>query len=150
MTTSSLSRDFRKINIEQYEEDFYEDEIVDNGARGPDMNQVQSFISAGKPQDALKVALQNAPTCVNNPQTKKTAAEIVVRALTSHKNSQIQPSVDSLTPDELDILMKYIYKAFSLNQDSNTCASLLQWHDKVHTKAGSGAIVRVLADRERL
>ena len=50
MTTSSMARDFRRINIEQYEEDFYEDEIVDNGSRGPDINQVQSFISAGKPQ----------------------------------------------------------------------------------------------------
>lgn len=145
-----MARDFRRINIEQYEEDFYEDEIVDNGARGPDMNQVQSFISAGKPQEALKVALQNPPSSVENPNLKKSAAEIVLRAITSHKNSQIQASVDQLSPEELDILMKYIYKGFSLNQDSNTCASLLQWHDKVHTKAGSGAIVRVLADRERL
>lgn len=53
MTTSSMDRDFRRINIEQYEEDFYEDEIADNGSRGPDMNQVQSFISAGKPQVAI-------------------------------------------------------------------------------------------------
>lgn len=48
MTTSSLSRDFRKINIEQYEDDFYEDEIEDNGNQGPDASQVQNLISGGK------------------------------------------------------------------------------------------------------
>ena len=52
-----MARDFRRINIEQYEEDFYEDEIVDNGARGPDMNQVQSFISAGKPQVSFQILI---------------------------------------------------------------------------------------------
>ena len=48
MTTSSLSRDFRKINIEQYEDDFYEDEIEENNSPGPDANAVQTLISGGK------------------------------------------------------------------------------------------------------
>ena len=48
MTTSSLSRDFRKINIEQYEDDFYEDEIEENNSQGPDANTVQTLISGGK------------------------------------------------------------------------------------------------------
>lgn len=87
-------------------------------------------------KEALKLALQNPPTSVDNPNLKKSAAEvkkqvkkklelmfkIVLRAITSHKNSQIQASVDQLSHEELDILMKYIYKGFSLNQDSNTCA----------------------------
>lgn len=50
MAASSLSRDFRKINIEQYEEDFYEDEFEQTGAQGADMTTVQTLISGGKLQ----------------------------------------------------------------------------------------------------
>ena len=51
MAASSLSRDFRKINIEQYDDDFYEDEFENEvSAGGPDRNEVQSFISGGKLQ----------------------------------------------------------------------------------------------------
>jgi len=54
MTASSLSRDFRKINIEQYEDDFYDDEFEDNGAKGPNMSEVQTLISGGKLQVNVK------------------------------------------------------------------------------------------------
>jgi hypothetical protein len=46
--TTVLSRDFRKIDIEQYAEDFYEDEETNSGLTGPAMDEVQGFISGGK------------------------------------------------------------------------------------------------------
>ena len=49
MATSSLARDFRKINIEQYDEDFYVEDDYSQGAGAPDEGAVQMAISGGKP-----------------------------------------------------------------------------------------------------
>ena len=50
MAVSSLSRDFRKINIEQYADDFYVDDEPDNSLAGPDEMAVQSAINGGQQQ----------------------------------------------------------------------------------------------------
>ena len=50
MAVSSLSRDFRKINIEQYADDFYVDDEPDNSMKGPDEIAVQSAINGGQAQ----------------------------------------------------------------------------------------------------
>ena len=50
MAVSSLSRDFRKINIEQYADDFYVDDEPDNSVTGPDEMAVQSAINGGQQQ----------------------------------------------------------------------------------------------------
>ena len=49
MATSSLARDFRKIDIEQYDEDFYVEDDYSQGAGAPDEGAVQIAISGGKP-----------------------------------------------------------------------------------------------------
>ena len=49
MATSSLARDFRKIDIEQYDEDFYVEDDYSQGAGAPDEGAVQMAISGGKP-----------------------------------------------------------------------------------------------------
>ena len=49
MATSSLARDFRKINIEQYDEDFYVEDDYSQGAGAPDEGAIQMAISGGKP-----------------------------------------------------------------------------------------------------
>jgi len=149
MAASSLCRDFRKINIEQYEDDFYEDEAAQAEPLHPQMNEVQMLISSGKGQDALKAALKDCASS-NNQSVKDAAAEVVIRALTSHKPSQIDATIGALSEEEVDVAMKYVYKAFSMNKDGHTCASLLQWHSKLTQKGGMGSIVRVLADRHRL
>ena len=51
MATSSLAREFRKINIEQYDEDFYVDDVIqDNDCSPPDTNNVNTLLSSGKQQ----------------------------------------------------------------------------------------------------
>jgi len=150
MALSSLARDYRKINIEQYEDDYYVDDEPDNSARGPNESQVQSFINGGQAQNALKAALADDPSVSSDQTAKDKAAELVLRAMQSHKSSQIEAVVKSLSAAEQDVLMKYIYKGFSMGKDSQTCASLLTWHGKLSDVAGSGAIVRVLTDRARL
>ena len=50
MAVSSLSRDYRKINIEQYADDFYVDDEPNNLMKGPDETAVQSAINGGQSQ----------------------------------------------------------------------------------------------------
>jgi actin related protein 2/3 complex subunit 5 len=57
---------------------------------------------------------------------------LVVRVLTSFKGAtDIEAAVKTLSRDEVDLLMKYVYKGMELQQDSQTCASLLAWHSQV-------------------
>ena len=53
MAVSSLSRDFRKIDIEQYADDFYVDDEPDNSLAGPDEMAVQSAINGGQQQVSI-------------------------------------------------------------------------------------------------
>lgn len=75
---------------------------------------------------ALPVLL--LPLFVSSLQER--AQEVVLRVLTSFKGSEIEPAVNSLDRNGIDLLMKYIYKGFE-KPSENSSAILLQWHEKV-------------------
>ena len=150
MSKSSTSRGFRKVDVDQYDEDNFKDELDETHESGPDEQEVTGYLMQGKNSNAFKAALLNPPVNTKNTAAKDAAAQLVLRVLTSMKSSEIQSAVDSCDTDTLDVLMKYIYKNFSLGIDGQNCASLLTWHEKVVAKAGVGCIVRVLTDRKRL
>lgn len=73
MAKNTSSSAFRKINVDQYNEDnFKEDEIETNGTSytGPDDMEITKLINTGKSVDALKLVLENAPLTSKNQQTK--------------------------------------------------------------------------------
>ena len=82
-------------------------------------------------------------------QIQDAALAIVMRVLMSVKSSQMEEAVNVLDREQLDILMKYIYKGFETPSEGSS-GHLLAWHEKVHAVAGVGCIVRVLTDRKRL
>lgn len=53
--------------------------------------------------------------------------------LTHVKEDQIESHVNGLSPDELDILVKYVYKGLGIPRNNGP---LFKWHAKV---GGSGA-----------
>ena len=55
MALSSLARDFRKIDIEQYADDYYVDDEPVQGLSGPDAGEVQNAINAGQAQVGKKI-----------------------------------------------------------------------------------------------
>lgn len=57
------------------------------------------------------------------------AFQQVVRVLMSFKASSCEEAVKTLNDDEVDFLMKYIYRAFESPSDNNVL--LLTWHEKV-------------------
>lgn len=72
-----------------------------------------------------------------------------MKVLLSIKSSQIEEIVSHLDVDQVDTLMKYIYKGFEIPMD-NSSAHLLIWHEKTFAVGGLGSIIRVLTDNKRV
>jgi len=152
MAKNTSSSAFRKINVDQYNEDnFKEDEIDSNGfvVNIPDESEITKLLNQGKNNEALKLVLENAPLGNKNPQVKENALQLVLRVLLSIKPMQMDNAIDALSDiDLVDILMKYIYRGFEYPSDGSS-AHLLQWHEKVYARYGVGCITRVLTCTNR-
>ena len=96
----------------------------------------------------MKKSLENPPLAAKNKETKKKSADVVAKVLVNTKEADIPKIVDSLDADELDILMKYIYRC--LETGDNDSKPLFKWHEKVLEKSGMGSIVRVLSERKTI
>lgn len=71
MAKNTSSNAFRKIDVDQYNEDnFREDDGVDSAAAGPDESEITTLLTQGKSVEALLSALQNAPLRCKNQNVK--------------------------------------------------------------------------------
>lgn len=62
MAKNTSSSAFRKIDVDQYNENNFREEDLDvAGAMGPDENEVNALMADGKLLEALVAVLQNAP-----------------------------------------------------------------------------------------
>ncbi|KAK6304965.1 actin-related protein 2/3 complex subunit 5-like protein [Coregonus clupeaformis] len=148
MAKNTLSSRFRKLDIDEFDENKFvddHDEAGDN--QGPDGAEIDNLIRQGDMMTAFHIALRNPPLNTKNPAIKERALVIVLRVLTSFKSSDIEPAVKSLDRSGVDLLMKYIYRGFEKPSD-NSSAILLQWHEKAFAVGGLGSIVRVLTARK--
>lgn len=80
---------------------------------------------------------------------KDSIFNFVAQILFNVKTSEIEKIVDSLTDDEVDTLMKYIYRGFE-NSNVGNSSNLLVWHDKAFNKGGAGSICRTLTDKKKV
>ncbi|XP_064194647.1 actin-related protein 2/3 complex subunit 5a isoform X2 [Anguilla rostrata] len=101
----------------------------------------------GNLMDALQAVLKNPPINTKNQNVKERAEDLVLNVLTSFKSSDIEKAVQTLGKNDVDLLMKYIYKGFE-KPSENSSATLLQWHEKALSAGGVGSIVRVLTARK--
>ncbi|XP_016954827.1 actin-related protein 2/3 complex subunit 5 [Drosophila biarmipes] len=150
MAKNTSSNAFRKIDVDQYNEDnFREDDGVDSAAAGPDESEITTLLTQGKSVEALLSALQNAPLRCKNQNVKDHALNITLRVLLSIKSTQMDQAIDTLEQNDLiDVLMKYIYRGFEIPSEGSS-GHLLQWHEKALAKGGVGCIVRVMSDTNR-
>ncbi|XP_077161511.1 actin-related protein 2/3 complex subunit 5-like protein [Paroedura picta] len=156
MARNSLSSRFRRLDIDQFDENRFVDEhdgadtgtaagaSETDGGPGPE---VEAALRQGDMLRAFHVALRNSPVNTKNPAAKERAQEVVMKVLTSFKGSEIEQAVNSLDRNGIDLLMKYIYKGFE-KPTENSSAILLQWHEKALAVGGLGSIVRVLTARK--
>lgn len=77
------------------------------------------------------------------------ALALTLKVLLAIKSAQIEEAVGSLSPDDIDILMKYVYRGFEYPSEGSS-GHLLLWHEKAYNIGGSGSIMRVLSDRMKV
>ncbi|XP_074659711.1 actin-related protein 2/3 complex subunit 5-B-like [Tubulanus polymorphus] len=150
MSKNTSSSMFRKVDVDQFNEDNYQDEVIEEveDQQGPTESDIQSLLNQKKNTEALKLLLANPP--ISKQQSfKDQAFMLIVRVLTNFPTRDIEAAVNSLDPAMIDTLMKYIYRGFSEPTDS-TAATLLAWHEKVFAVGQLGSIVRVLTDRKQV
>jgi len=107
--------------------------------------EVSKYLNSGKPLDALPIALNSPPTHAKQVEIKDQNATIVLNVLTAVKEKDIEAAVNTLNADQLDVLMKYIYRGLATGEQS---AALLKWHESTLKKAGLGSVVRALTERK--
>ncbi|OBS57719.1 hypothetical protein A6R68_11151 [Neotoma lepida] len=120
MARNTLSSRFRRVDIDEFDENKFVDE------------QEEAAAAAGEP----------------GPDPGEDRAQgVVLKVLTNFKSSEIEQAVQSLDRNGIDLLMKYIYKGFE-KPTENSSAVLLQWHEKALAVGGLGSIIRVLTARK--
>lgn len=106
-------------------------------------HKVESLLKQFKSVEALKTALESAPTNTKDERCKSANWIVVHRAIMAVKD--VNAMVSSLDPEYYDILMKYLYRGLATG-DRPTCEQCLKIHEKLSETAGMGCILRCLAD----
>ncbi|KAM7316924.1 actin-related protein 2/3 complex subunit 5-like protein [Chionomys nivalis] len=150
MARNTLSSRFRRVDIDEFDENKFVDEQEEAAAAGepgPDPGEVDGLLRQGDMLRAFHAALRNSPINTKNQAVKDRAQGVVLKVLTNFKSSEIEQAVQSLDRNGIDLLMKYIYKGFE-KPTENSSAVLLQWHEKALAVGGLGSIIRVLTARK--
>ncbi|XP_021010202.1 actin-related protein 2/3 complex subunit 5-like protein isoform X1 [Mus caroli] len=133
MARNTLSSRFRRVDIDEFDEnkfvDEHEEAAAAAGEPGPDPCEVDGLLRQGDMLRAFHAALRNSPINTKNQAVKERAQGVVLKVLTNFKSSEIEQAVQSLDRNGIDLLMKYIYKGFE-KPTENSSAVLLQWHEK--------------------
>ncbi|XP_073170660.1 actin-related protein 2/3 complex subunit 5-like protein [Lepidochelys kempii] len=151
MARNTLSSRFRRLDIDEYDENKFVEEPEEAAAAAePDpAPEVEALLRQGDMLQAFHTALRNSPLNTKNQAIKERAQGVVLKVLTSFKSSEIEQAVNSLDRNGIDLLMKYVYKGFE-KPTENSSAILLQWHEKALAVGGLGSIVRVLTARKTI
>ncbi|XP_075761819.1 actin-related protein 2/3 complex subunit 5-like protein [Pelodiscus sinensis] len=148
MARNTLSSRFRRLDIDEYDENKFVEEPDEAAAAEPDPGpEVEALLRQGDMLRAFHTALRNSPLNTKNQAIKERVQGVVLKVLTSFKSSEIEQAVNTLDRNGIDLLMKYIYKGFE-KPTENSSAILLQWHEKALAVGGLGSIVRVLTARK--
>ncbi|THH18239.1 hypothetical protein EW146_g2713 [Bondarzewia mesenterica] len=135
---------FRKIDIDAFDEDvLLESELYEPDPRSPTQvieeskakaAAVRSSLSKGDIQGALHTILENPPYGPNVEEAKNLTLQTLVTILNSTKATDIPHIVKSLSADDQDALMKYLYKADGGGRDRLYCEN----HDGPQTSLIGG------------
>lgn len=110
-------------------------------------SQVKTLVAQRKNEDAVRVALADPPVGSKSDALKDENAQVVLGALLACNKGEMQRAIDALSVEQEDVLMKYLMRFMALAAQS---ATILDWHQKLATKAGSGCIMRAFTDRKQV
>ncbi|GMF44600.1 unnamed protein product [Phytophthora fragariaefolia] len=109
--------------------------------------QVQGLLAQRKNEEAVRAALEDPPLQSKNDALKTENAQVVMTALLACNKGEMQRAIDSLNNTLEDNLMKYIMRVLGMASQS---ASMLEWHQKLAAKAGSGCVMRAFTERKQV
>ncbi|XP_053211712.1 actin-related protein 2/3 complex subunit 5-B-like [Panonychus citri] len=149
---NNVSSGFRKIDIDSYNDDVFKDDdqiLSQSSATSLDDKEILQLCSSGKHYEAIRSIFDLQPQTSGDPLTKDLAFNLIMQVFLAVKTGDIDKIVDKLDTDQIDLLMKYVYKGFE-NPQEGSSSNLLVWHDKIFRKSGHGSIVRVLTDKKKV
>ncbi|XP_064649783.1 actin-related protein 2/3 complex subunit 5-B-like [Lineus longissimus] len=150
MSKASNSTKFRQVNVDEFNEDNFQDEqLEETDNYSINESEVNELITVKKLDEALKIVLDHPPVNVKDKRVKEKVFSMFLKVLSCYKSSDVERAVKSLDSARLDVLMKYIYRGFE-DATENSSAILLTFHEKVVAVGGLGCIVRVLTDRKKV
>eukprot|EP00746_Dinoflagellata_sp_MGD_P007109 gnl/MRDRNA2_/MRDRNA2_114039_c0_seq1.p1 gnl/MRDRNA2_/MRDRNA2_114039_c0~~gnl/MRDRNA2_/MRDRNA2_114039_c0_seq1.p1 ORF type:complete len:174 (+),score=38.98 gnl/MRDRNA2_/MRDRNA2_114039_c0_seq1:56-523(+) len=107
---------------------------------------VDGHLALQKSSEAVHAALEDPPHGSQVPDTKAQTAHLVVKALSSAKDTELHTIVDSLSDQEQVFLMKYLYRGWELGLPARQNAQLFAWHASLVKTAGEGVVARAMFD----
>ncbi|CAI5726495.1 unnamed protein product [Hyaloperonospora brassicae] len=109
--------------------------------------QVQGLLAQRKHEEAVRAALEDPPLQSKNNAVKDENAKVVMTALLACNKGEMQRAIDSLGVALEDSLMKYLMRFLGIASQS---AAMLEWHQKLVLKAGSGCVMRAFTERKQV
>ena len=106
----------------------------------------------GNAAAALAKSLEDPPFATRTENVKNASYDVVAKAMAATKEADIESVVESLSLEQCDVLMKYLYRGLGQpGKKTEVYSVLLKWHPVVLSRAGMGSIVRVVSEvREAL
>ena len=141
----------RLLDVDQYDEERYVEEAdTENlsSALASVQSQVEQMLSSGRGEEALKLVISD-PMYKADQASKDESAKLAAKVMGAFKTADISKAVSGMSPAEVNVLLKYVYRGMEL-PETGASASLLAFHKACVDAAGEGAIVRVLTDRQRV
>ncbi|CAN0592857.1 unnamed protein product, partial [Ectocarpus sp. 12 AP-2014] len=86
------------------------------------------------PGGALRKSLEDPPVFCKDEAVKAKSTECVLMVLTGVREDQIENCLAGLSLDEIDVLVKYVYKGLGMPRNNGP---LFKWHAKVRWGLGS-------------
>eukprot|EP01133_Synstelium_polycarpum_P007741 gene7741-9071_t len=108
-------------------------------------NEITKALNAGNPASCIALALQDPPIYTKSQAIKDQNATIVINLLGSIKEKDVDACLNNLTADDLDVLMKYIYRGLATGDNS---AIFFKWFEATLKKGGIGSVVRAISERK--
>lgn len=104
-------------------------------------------LNASRGSSAIADVLSNPILGCKNQSLKDRNADVMMKLLTCVKEAGVKAIVDTLNEDQIDLLMKYVYRLLESGENSPI---LLKWHECAFEKGGLGTIVRVISERRTI
>ncbi|CEP23463.1 unnamed protein product [Cyberlindnera jadinii] len=110
------------------------------------INNIRTLISKGSHGDAILLAVDEPPYGADE-QSKELYLNTVIDIFSATKQTDIASIVKSLSLEQQNALLKYLYKGMASKKGQQQGGILLAWYEKTVEVTGLGPVVRYLTDR---